>query len=938
MLRLHRLAQKSKPSRVAQRWYHDNHVYGYRAPKPYSMPDYTQEELANRMDNGSLLRMVQAYRTHGHRGAHLDPLGINTSEEVLALKPERYGLTDDSKVYNLSGVLHVNESKQDKIQKEEADFKTILNHLNATYCGNIAYEFMHLPSASERRWWYHAVESWNRPALSTEQKRRIHQLLSQSETFDHFLAKKFPNIKRYGLEGAESMMVALDRIFELSAKSGVSDVVIGMPHRGRLNLLCDLLEYPHAALFHKMKGNSELPADTFTSGDVLSHLASNPTLQYDGKPVHVSLLNNPSHLEAVNPVAMGKARAKQTDLLNKPATDKDCALGDRVMAIQIHGDAAFTGQGIVMESLGMSNLPHYSSGGSVHIVVNNQLGYTTPAQNSRSTAYCSDVGKMINIPIVHVNGDHPEDVLHAMDLVFEYRNKFRKDIILDLMCYRRWGHNELDEPAFTQPLMYNNIRLRKSVPEKYEAQLLAENVLSKADADAVRNDQQSVLTDQLQASASYTPDASMHLQGHWRNMKHVNVGDPAITAAIDTGIDVESLLRVGEQSVATPEGFNVHPRLKKYHIDARLKKLKQGTGLDWATGEALAFGTLLKEGYGIRISGQDVGRGTFSQRHAMLVSQDTEDTIIPLNEINKNDPTSNGFLEVANSPLNEFAVLGFEYGMSIETPERLVLWEAQFGDFFNGAQIAIDTFLTSSEEKWLRQTGLVMLLPHGQDGAGPEHSSARVERFLQMSNDPYDVWQANTVVPNWHVVNCTTPAQYFHVLRRQMLRPFRKPLVVISPKALLKSPMAVSDLQDMAPGTHFRPVLGDPTVTSPDDVDKVVFVSGKLYYDLQKEKEARGFDNRIAFVRVEELCPFPRDHLQEEISKYRYASQFVWCQDEPENAGAYAFMAPRLAQLVPQNKIDYVGRGPLSAPAVSFATRFKAEQAKLIKDAVALDE
>ncbi|ORX63115.1 oxoglutarate dehydrogenase, E1 component [Hesseltinella vesiculosa] len=780
MLRLQRL--KQSPAQLTKRLYHDKHVYGYRAPKPFVMPDYTQEELVNRMEQGSLLRIVQAYRTHGHRGAHLDPLGITKSEDVLALKPERYGLTDGEKVYNLSGVLHVNESKVDNTMKEEADFKTILSHLNATYCGNIAYEFMHLPSASERRWWYNAVESWNKPALSVEQKKRIHQLLSQSESFDHFLAKKFPNIKRYGLEGAESMMVALDRIFELSAKEGVSDLVIGMPHRGRLNLLCDLLEYPHAALFHKMKGNSEMPEGTYTSGDVISHLASSPTLTYDGKPVHVSLLNNPSHLEAINSVAMGKARAKQTELLSTLNSESGCALGDRVMCIQIHGDAAFTGQGIVMEALGMSNLPHYSSGGSVHIVVNNQLGYTTQARNSRSTDYCSDIGKMINIPIVHVNGDHPEDVSRAMELVFEYRNKFRKDIILDLMCYRRWGHNELDEPAFTQPLMYNNIRLRESVPKSYEAKLTQENVLSQDEANQIREQQQAVLNDHLQShTADYKPDPAVHLQGNWKSMTHVTPGDAAITNIIDTGVDLDTLVKVGKQSVAAPEDFKLHPRLKKYHIESRLKKLDQGKGLDWATGEALAFGSLLQEGYGVRISGQDVGRGTFSQRHAMLVSQDTEDVVIPLNEINKAKPETNAFLEVSNSPLNEFAVLGFEYGMSIETPQRLVLWEAQFGDFFSGAQIAIDTFVSSSDEKWLRQTGMVMLLPHGQDGAGPEHSSSHIERFLQMSNDPYDVWQQNQVVPNWSVVNCTTPAQYFHVLRRQV-RPI---LWTMMPRSLI---------------------------------------------------------------------------------------------------------------------------------------------------------
>ncbi|CAO3589764.1 unnamed protein product [Absidia cylindrospora] len=881
MLRIQQLTQKTRRSvlgRVQGRSYHDNHIYGYRSPKPYAIPDYTQTELTNRMENGSLLRMVQAYRTHGHRGAQLDPLDFMKREEVLALKPERYGLTDESKIYNVAGILHVSESKQDLSAKEEADFKTILNHLNATYCGNIAYEFMHIPSASERRWWYNAVESWNKPQLSTDEKKRIHQLLSQSESFDHFLAKKFPNLKRYGLEGAESMMVALDRLFDLSAKAGVSDLI----------------------------------------------------------SLHVSLLNNPSHLEAINPVAMGKARAKQTELLSLMETTGDdaCSLGDRVMCVQLHGDAAFAGQGVVMESLCMSNLPHYSSGGSVHIVVNNQLGYTTPAQNARSSAYCSDIGKMINVPVVHVNGDHPEDVARAMDVVFEYRNKFKKDIILDLMCYRRWGHNELDEPAFTQPQMYDNIRLRTSVPKLYEEKLCQEQILTPDEITKLRQAQQDELTSHLKNSSSYKPDSSYHLQGNWKGLEHIVKGQ---SEQIDTGLDRETLVRVGKQSVTAPEGVRVHSRLKKYHIDSRLKKLDQGTGLDWATAEALAFGSLLEEGHGIRISGQDVGRGTFSQRHAMFVCQDTEDTVIPLNEINKNKVNSQGFLEVANSPLNEFAVLGFEYGMSIETPKRLVLWEAQFGDFFNGAQIAIDAFISSGEEKWLRQSGLVMLLPHGQDGAGPEHSSSRVERFLQMSNDPYNIDDAYAAPANWHVVNCTTPAQYYHVLRRQMHRPYRKPLVVISPKNLLKSPLAVSTLEEMQPGTHFQPVLTDPTTTDPEQVDKVVFVSGKLYYDLQKEKNDRGLNDRVALIRVEELCPFPKDQIKDELDKYRYATEFVWCQEEPENAGAYSFIAPRLSQMIPHHKLEYVGRKPLSAPAIAIPPVFKEQQTKLVKDALAMD-
>ncbi|KAG0948157.1 hypothetical protein G6F57_001855 [Rhizopus arrhizus] len=884
-------------SLLKTRFYHDDGVFGYRVPKEFKLPDYTEQELANRMKHGGLLRMVQAYRTHGHEGAQLDPLDIMKRKEVLALKPERYGLEKQDDRYNLAGILHVNDEMQSNTSGgEEADFKTILNHLQAVYCGKIAYEFMHLPSASERRWWYHAVESWQKPELTVTQKKRIHEMLVKSEVFDQFLAKKFPNVKRYGLEGAESMMVALDRLFELSAVNGVQDIVIGMPHRGRLNLLCDLLEYPYAALFHKMKGRSELPEGTFASGDVISHLTNNPNLDYHGKKVHVSLLHNPSHLEAINPVAMGKARAKQTELL--ASAESSCNLGDRVMCIQIHGDAAFTGQGVVMESFGLSNLPHYSSGGSVHIVVNNQLGYTTPAQNARSSAYCSDIGKMINVPIVHVNGDYPEDVAKALDVVFEYRNKFRKDIILDLMCYRRWGHNELDEPAFTQPQMYNNIRHRTSVPKSYEKKLVQESVFAaENEPEAVRKRYSDELEQGLKQAESYKPSPDYHLQGNWKGLEHIKVHS---SEQVETGCDLELLKKVGQASVSAPDDIKIHSRLQKYHIDQRLKKIAQGHSLDWATAEALAFGSLLKQDMDVRISGQDVGRGTFSQRHAMFVCQETERTVIPLNHMNNKH-----YLEVANSPLSEFAVLGFEYGMSLESPNRLVLWEAQFGDFFNGAQIIIDTFLSSGESKWLRQSGLVMLLPHGQDGAGPEHSSSRVERFLQMSNDPFDINYSERQATNWHIVNCTTPAQYFHVLRRQMLRKYRKPLVVISPKSLLKSPVAVSSLEEMGPGTSFQPVLGDSTIEDASQVEKVVFVSGKFYYDLVKEREHRGMKNRMALVRIEELSPFPKNELRKEIEKYQQASEFVWCQEEPQNAGAYAFMSPRLNQLIPEGKVSF---------------------------------
>ncbi|RIB30188.1 dehydrogenase E1 and transketolase domain-containing protein 1 [Gigaspora rosea] len=898
------------------RLYHDDGAFGYRIPRIFSMPDYTQEELSNRVENANLLRFITAYRTHGHRCAYIDPLGIMEREEVVALDHTRYGLTDPTKVYNLTGILHVNESKTSTSSKVEANLEHIISHLKKVYCGKVAYEFMHIPNASERRWFYYMIESFDILSLTIEQKRRIFEVLTRSEVFDHFMAKKFPQVKRYGLEGAESMIVALDRLFEVSNKSGIVEAVLCMPHRGRLNLLTDLLHFSPTRLFHKIKGNSEFPEDLPATGDVLSHLAISSTLGYgSAKPITVSLLHNPSHLEAVNPVAMGKARAKQMDLIK---SETDCELGDRVMCIQLHGDAAFTGQGVIMESFGLSNLPHFSSGGSIHIVVNNQLGYTTPAQNARSSWYCSDIGKMINAPVIHVNGDFPEEVTRAVEMAFEYRNKFRKDVIIDLISYRRWGHNELDEPAFTQPLMYNNIRSRKSVPKLYEDKLLTEeSILSENDISEFRKNYYNTLDEHYKKSDTYKPEADM-LEKKWNGF----IMPTETVTKMDTGVSREILENVGKTSVNIPHDIVIHPRLKKFHIQTRLQKISEGKKIDWATAEALALGSLMLEGHNIRLCGQDVGRGTFSQRHAMIVCQDTERVIVPLNNL----ISDQGMLEIVNSPLSELAVVGFEYGMSYESPHNLVIWEAQFGDFFNGAQVNIDTYISSGEVKWLRQSGLVMLLPHGYDGAGPEHSSCRIERFLQLTNDKFDILDENIPSnPNMHIVNPTTPAQYFHVLRRQMKRNFRKPLIIATPKILLRSPVAVSDIEDMLHGTTFLPIIEDKSVND-DKVEKIIFVSGKLYYDLVKERQNKKLEDKVAIIRFEELCPFPKSDVEKELKKYTNAKEFIWCQEEPQNNGAYTFIEPRLKQLLPsEQKLKYIGRPPSAAPAVGISKWHSAE-------------
>ncbi|KNC96364.1 oxoglutarate dehydrogenase (succinyl-transferring), E1 component [Spizellomyces punctatus DAOM BR117] len=905
-IRFPRCAVRSFHATVVGRYNYDRDIYGFRTPRVFEMPDYTNEEKQNRNAQANLVRLVHMYRVHGHRVANLDPLGLTPADHVFQLDPTRYGLSEGT--YTLEGILHMD--------KQQASLQEIMTHLRNVYCGRIGFEFTHIPNLSERKWFATLVESDPVKPLTDGDKKRIFELLTKSEVFDHFMAKRFPQVKRYGLEGAESMMIVLDALFKEANYAGIRDIVLCMPHRGRLNLLTDLLKYNPTALFHKVKGNAEFPDDIPGCGDVLSHLATSVDLSYGAKhPVHVSMLHNPSHLEAANPVALGKARAKQM-YLYESGSETDCYIGDRVMCIQMHGDAAFCGQGVVTETLGLANLPHFTAGGSVHVIVNNQIGYTTPAMNARSSYYSSDVAKMISCPVIHVNGDFPEDVARATAIAFEYRNKFRKDVIIDLIAYRRMGHNELDEPAFTQPSMYANIRGRKSVPRLYEEKLMNDKVLGdKQEIETLRTKYFEQLDRHLEDSYSFTPTADT-LKGKWSGMTIPR----QVISAPQTGVDVEVLKEVGQKSVQTPSGTVVHPRIQKYHVDTRLRKLEDGKGLDWATGEALAFGSLLLEGFPVRISGQDVGRGTFSQRHVMLVDQNTERTTIPLNTL------SSSKLEIANSSLSEFAVMGFEYGMSIETPRRLCIWEAQFGDFFNGAQIVVDTFLGSGEAKWLRQSGLVLLLPHGLEGGGPEHSSARVERFLQLCDEGFDGPTENI---NMHVANPTTPAQYFHLLRRQLHRPYRKPLILATPKSLLRHPLATSTLADMAPGTTFHPVLPDPTAVNPK---RVVFVSGRIYYDLIKERAQRGLEGAVAFVRVEEVCPVPWSELRSVVDGYAGVTDWYWLQEEPQNQGAYTFMEPRLNNVLPKgHSLKYHGRPPSAVPATGIGKRYKAEQERVIK-------
>ncbi|XP_022069108.2 2-oxoadipate dehydrogenase complex component E1 [Acanthochromis polyacanthus] len=908
---LSRLPPRAARQVVGCCYHTEKGVYGYRPKRTDREQKLDRDRIAALNQDHGLARLVEAYRAHGHKAAKINPLLPHTP--VVDTVPEIELLTGTiTGPLNTSGLRHFG--------KAQASVEEVQAYLEEAYCGHLSVETSQLVSLEEREWFADRFEELKRQSFSTEERKQLAKLMLESQEFDHFLATKFSTVKRYGGEGAESMMGFFYELFHQSAHSGVTDIVIGMPHRGRLNLLTGLLKFPPELMFRKMRGLSEFPDTSPAIGDVLSHLTSSVELDFGAEhPLHVTMLPNPSHLEAINPVAQGKTRARQQ--LRKEgdySPEEDAQPGDQVICLQVHGDGSFTGQGIVPETLTLSNLPHYRVGGSIHLIVNNQVGYTTPSERGRSSLYCSDVGKMVNCAVIHVNGDDAEDVLRASRLVVEYQRRFRKDVILDLICYRQWGHNELDEPFFTNPAMYKIIRSRKSVPDSYSDQLISEGLMTDAERDEIKSKHYGMLNDKLSNMTLYSPPPT-NLQGRWGDL----VEPQARVSTWDTGVAVPLLQFVGAKSVDIPEQIQLHSHLGKTHVQARLQKLEEGTKLDWSTAEALAFGSLLCQGFNIRISGQDVGRGTFSQRHAMVVCQDTNDMYIPLNHIS---PQQTAFLEVCNSPLSEEAVLGFEYGMSIAQPKLLPIWEAQFGDFFNGAQIIFDTFITGGEAKWLLQCGMVILLPHGYDGAGPEHSSCRMERFLQMSDSKEEGVDGDSV--NMGIVNPTTPAQYFHLLRRQMIRNFRKPLIVVGPKTLLRFSGATSSLTELAAGTSFRPVLGDTSVSG-ESVQRVVLCSGKHYYALLKQRETSAANQNTALVRVEELCPFPLDALQQELKKYPNAKEFIWSQEEPQNMGPWSFVAPRFEKQL-ACKLRLVSRSALPAPAVGIGTLHHQQQEAIL--------
>uniref|UniRef100_A0A8D0Q467 2-oxoadipate dehydrogenase complex component E1 n=1 Tax=Sus scrofa TaxID=9823 RepID=A0A8D0Q467_PIG len=832
-----RLGLSRAPSLLRRGYQTERGVYGYRPRKRESREP--QGGLARPPVDHGLARLVTVYCEHGHKAAKINPLF--TGQALQENVPEIQALVQTLQgPFNTAGLLNMG--------KEEASLEEVLAYLNQIYCGQISIETCQLQSQEEKDWF----------------AKRFEEL--KKEAFDHFLATKFATVKRYGGEGAESMMGFFYELLRTAAYSGVTDVIIGMPHRGRLNLLTGLLQFPPELMFRKMRGLSEFPENVSAVGDVLSHLTSSVDLDFGAHhPLHVTMLPNPSHLEAVNPVAVGKTRGRQQSRQDGDySPDSSAQPGDKVICLQVHGDASFCGQGIVPETFTLSNLPHFRIGGSIHLIVNNQLGYTTPAERGRSSLYCSDIGKLVGCAIIHVNGDSPEEVVHAARLALEYQRQFRKDVIVDLLCYRQWGHNELDEPLFTNPVMYQIIRARKSIPDTYAENLVASGLMTQEEVSEIKASYYAKLNGHLANVAHYSPPAT-HLQAHWQGL----VQPEASITTWNTGVPLDLLRFIGRKSVEVPEELQVHSHLLKMYVQSRLEKVMDGTKLDWATAEALALGSLLAEGFNVRLSGQDVGRGTFSQRHAMVVCQKTDDTYIPLNHM---DPNQKGFLEVSNSPLSEEAVLGFEYGMSIESPKLLPLWEAQFGDFFNGAQIIFDTFISGGEAKWLLQSGLVVLLPHGYDGAGPDHSSCRIERFLQA---------------------------------------------------------AVSTLQEMAPGTTFKPVIGDSSV-DPQKVKSLVFCSGKHFYALLKQRdslEAKRHD--FAIIRIEELCPFPLDSLQQEMSRYKHVRDFIWSQEEPQNMGPWFFVSPRFEKQL-ACKLRRVSRPALPVPAVGIGTVHLQQQEEVL--------
>jgi len=878
----------------------------------------TQEQIRSAAhDSVRALMLIRTYRIRGHLHAKLDPLGLEPPIHNAELEPSFYGFSEadmDRPIY-IDGVLGL----------EEATLREILQIVNRTYCGNVGVQYMHIAEPAEKAWIQERIEGRDKEIQFTpEGKLAILRKLIEAETFERFLHKRFPGTKRFGLDGAEALVPALEQVIKRGGMMGVDEIVLGMPHRGRLNVLAAVMGKPYRAIFHEFQGGSSVPSDVGGSGDVKYHMGASSDREFEGNAVHLSLTANPSHLEIVNPVVLGKARAKQYFDLQK---DPEASRG-KVMPLLLHGDAAFAGQGVVAECFALMGLKGYRTGGTLHFIVNNQIGFTTSPKNSRSSPYPSDVALMVQAPILHANGDDPEAVVFAARIATEFRQTFAKDAVVDMFCYRRFGHNEGDDPTFTQPLMYAKIKDHPSTREIYARRLIDEGLITQADADKMVADFEAFLDAEMTAGKTFEAEKADWLDGAWTGMGLPD-GDERKG---ETGVPEALLREIGTKLTTVPEGVDAHKTLRRV-MDGRKAAIDTGKDIDWATAESLAFGSLLYEGFPVRLSGQDSVRGTFSQRHSAIIDQTTEAKYVPLDNLRPGQPS----FECIDSALSEEAVLGFEYGYSLTDPNTLTMWEAQFGDFVNGAQVVIDQFISSGERKWLRMCGLTMLLPHGYEGQGPEHSSARLERFLQSCAED-----------NMQVANCSTPANYFHILRRQIHRPFRKPLIIMTPKSLLRHKKAVSNLEDMTAGTAFRRVMWDGAEAGcdvggiklkPDDqITRVIACTGKVYFDLVDARAKAGRDD-VYLMRVEQLYPWPIKSLMKELGRFKNA-ELVWCQEEPKNMGAWTFVDPwielTLEKLdVAANRARYVGRPASASTAAGLMSRHLKELETFLAEAFA---
>jgi len=859
-------------------------------------------------DSIKAIALIRAYRIRGHLIANLDPLGMMERNYLNELHPIAHGF----KPKDYSRKIFLN----DYLEKKFSSINELLKFLKKKYCSTIGFEYMHISEPTEKIWFRERIEKdENRLKFTENGKKAILNKLIQAEGFEKFLHTKYVGTKRFGLDGAESLIPALEQIIKRGGQGGVKEMKIGMSHRGRLNVLANVLQKSYKKMFNEFAGEiSNTSSDS--TGDVKYHLGASSNREFDGNQVHISLTDNPSHLEAVNPVVLGQTRAKQYYHEDKKR--------NKVIPILIHGDAAFAAQGVVGECFAMSGLPGHNTGGTIHIIINNQIGFTTSPRFARSSPYPSDVAKMVDAPILHVNGDDPEAVVYCARIATEFRLKFNRDVVIDLICYRRFGHNEGDEPSFTQPLMYKKIRNHPTTLNVYGKKLIEESSISKEEFEKNKKEFKDLLDQQFKTAKDYKPKLEW-FEGVWTSYKPERGKDKRGK----TGVDKKILEEIGIKLADIPRTLDIHKTIKKI-FENKKEKIKSKKNIDWSTAESLAFGTLLNEGFPIRLVGQDSGRGTFSQRHSVLRDQKTNERFIPLNNISKKQKK----IEIVDSLLSELAVLGFEYGYSLVAPNTLTIWEAQFGDFANGAQVVIDQFISSGERKWSRATGIIMLLPHGYEGQGPEHSSARLERFLQLCGQD-----------NMQVINCTTPANYFHALRRQIHRGFRKPLIVMTPKSLLRNKYCVSNIEDFDKDNFFHRVLPDHATISKDyfvnlknhkDIKKVILCSGKIYFDLIDTREKLKKDN-IVFIRIEQLYPFPIKSLVSEIKKYSKNTKFYWCQEEPKNMGAWSsvrdYIQWTLNYIGANNKeISYIGRNEAASTATGYAKRHVTQQNKIMKE------